>query len=94
MTEFSSKAPITPSAAAPQRRLSHVAAAVALVLSAACAPAVMAQSAPDTASTPTSSTNPGIQAGPVSLLFGGFHRHRTVVDDGRGTVVERDDTYR
>jgi hypothetical protein len=78
MTEFSSKAPITPSAAAPQRRLSHVAAAVALVLSAACAPAVMAQSAPDTASTPTSSTNPGIQAGPVSLLFGGFTELATI----------------
>jgi len=30
----------------------------------------------------------------LSLLFGGFHRHRTVVDDGRGNVVERDDTYR
>jgi hypothetical protein len=28
----------------------------------------------------------------LSLLFGGFHRHRTVVDDGRGTVLRRDDT--
>ena len=30
----------------------------------------------------------------ASLLFGGFHRHRTVVDDGRGNILERDDTYR
>jgi hypothetical protein len=29
----------------------------------------------------------------LSLLFGGFHRHRTVVDDGRGNVVERDDSF-
>jgi hypothetical protein len=32
----------------------------------------------------------------VSLLFGltsGYGRHRTVVDDGRGNVVRRDDTY-
>lgn len=24
---------------------------------------------------------------------GGFHRHRTVVDDGQGNVVRREDTY-
>jgi len=26
-------------------------------------------------------------------LGGGLHRHRTVVDDGRGNVIRRDDTY-
>jgi hypothetical protein len=34
----------------------------------------------------------------LSLLFGlivgfGGYRHRTIVDDGRGNVVRRDDTY-
>jgi uncharacterized membrane protein len=34
----------------------------------------------------------------LSLLFGllgslGYRRHRTVVDDGRGNVVRRDDSY-
>ena len=61
-----------------QRRKSHVAAAVALVLSAACAPAVMAQAAPDTSAAPSSSTNPALQAGPVTLLFGGFTELATI----------------
>ena len=56
-----------------------VAAAVALVLGAACAPAVMAQSAPtDTSASPSTSTNPTIQAGPVTLLFGGFTELATI----------------
>jgi hypothetical protein len=29
----------------------------------------------------------------IGLLGSGIRRHRTVVDDGRGTVVRRDDTY-
>ena len=29
----------------------------------------------------------------IGLLGTGFRRHRTVVDDGRGNVVRRDDTY-
>jgi hypothetical protein len=29
----------------------------------------------------------------LALGFGGYGRHRTVVDDGRGRVVRRDDTY-
>jgi hypothetical protein len=33
----------------------------------------------------------------LSLLFGfageGYHRHRTVIDDGRGNVVRRDDSF-
>jgi hypothetical protein len=57
---------------APMTRISPIAAAVALILSVACAPAVMAQSAPDTAAAPSTSTNPTLQAGPVNLLFGGF----------------------
>jgi hypothetical protein len=24
---------------------------------------------------------------------GGWHRHRTIVDDGRGNITRRDDTY-
>jgi hypothetical protein len=72
MTASSSKTPLAQPIAAPQGRSSHVAAAVALVLSVACAPVVMAQSAPDTSATPTTSTNPALQAGPVSVLFGGF----------------------
>jgi hypothetical protein len=69
MTLPSSKTPV-----------SHtVAAAVALVLGAACAPAVMAQSAPtDTSTSPSTSTNPTIQAGPVTLLFGGFTELATI----------------
>jgi hypothetical protein len=69
MTLPSSKTPV-----------SHtVAAAVALVLGAACAPAVMAQSAPtDTSTSPSTSTNPTIQAGPVTLVFGGFTELATI----------------
>lgn len=29
----------------------------------------------------------------IGMLGSGFHRHRTVVDDDRGNVVRRDDTY-
>ena len=29
----------------------------------------------------------------VGMLASGTRRHRTVVDDGRGNVVRRDDTY-
>jgi hypothetical protein len=29
----------------------------------------------------------------VGLLSSGFRRHRTVVDDGRGNVIRREDTY-
>ena len=29
----------------------------------------------------------------VAFAFGGSRRHRTVVDDGRGNVVRREDTY-
>jgi hypothetical protein len=29
----------------------------------------------------------------VAFAFGGSRRHRTVVDDGRGDVVRREDTY-
>jgi uncharacterized membrane protein len=41
----------------------------------------------------------GIVGATASLAFltwaraGGFHRRRTVVDDGRGNVVRREDTY-
>src|ERR1700735_3620954 len=79
MTPPSSKAPHSQSGAAPaQRRVSHVALAVALILGAASAPVVMAQSAPDTSASPSSSTNPAIQAGPISLLFGGFTELATI----------------
>ncbi|HEV2702816.1 MAG TPA: hypothetical protein VGV09_14390 [Steroidobacteraceae bacterium] len=59
-------------------RLSPVAVAVALVLSAAVAPLAMAQSAPDTAAAPAASTNPTLQAGLVNLLFGGFSELATI----------------
>ncbi len=29
----------------------------------------------------------------IALMGTSFRRHRTVVDDGRGTVVRREDTY-
>ena len=29
----------------------------------------------------------------IGLLSTNFRRHRTVIDDGRGNVVRRDDTY-
>jgi hypothetical protein len=29
----------------------------------------------------------------IGLLSSGFRRHRTVVDDGRGNVIRREDTY-
>ena len=29
----------------------------------------------------------------LAFGFGGYHRHRTVVHDGRGNVVSRDDSY-
>jgi hypothetical protein len=29
----------------------------------------------------------------LAFGFGGYHRYRTVVDDGRGNVVSRDDSY-
>ena len=29
----------------------------------------------------------------IGMLGTGFRRHRTIVDDGRGNVVRRDDTY-
>jgi hypothetical protein len=39
----------------------------------------------------------GIVGVVVSLVIGlagaGFHRHRTVIDDGTGRVVRRDDSY-
>jgi len=40
----------------------------------------------------------GVVGGIGSLLTfglggGGFHRHRTLIDDGRGNVVRREDTY-
>jgi hypothetical protein len=79
MTLPRSKGPYSYSVAARvQRRWSHVAAAVALVLGAASAPMVMAQSAPDTAAAPSSSTNPALQAGPITLLFGGFSELATI----------------
>jgi hypothetical protein len=78
MTLRSYKAPISRSVDAPSlRRFSNVAAAVALLLGAACAPA-MAQIAPDTSTSPSASTNPVIQAGPVTLLFGGFTELATI----------------
>ena len=79
MTLPSSKGPNSYSVAArAQRRLSHVAAAVALILGAASAPMVMAQSAPDTSASPSTSTNPALQAGPINLLFGGFSELATI----------------
>ncbi len=63
---------------APTPRISPVAAAIALILSVACTPVVMAQAAPDTAAAPSSSTNPTLQAGPVNLLFGGFSELATI----------------
>lgn len=60
------------------RPSSYVAAAVALVLGTVAAPAAMAQSATDTSASPTVSTNPAIQAGPVTLLFGGFTELATI----------------
>lgn len=30
----------------------------------------------------------------IGMLGSGFHRHRTVVDDGQGTILSRDETYR
>ena len=78
MTLSSSRAPISrPGAARLRRRSSTVAAAVALVLSTAGAPLVMAQSA-DTSAAPASSTNPTIQAGPITLEFGGFTELATI----------------
>ncbi len=29
----------------------------------------------------------------IGLLGTGFRRHRTVIDDGQGNIVRRDDTY-
>jgi hypothetical protein len=29
----------------------------------------------------------------LAFVFGGIRRHRTVVDDGRGNVLRREDTY-
>jgi hypothetical protein len=29
----------------------------------------------------------------VGFAFGGSRRHRTVVDDGRGNIIRREDTY-
>lgn len=29
----------------------------------------------------------------IGLMNSGFRRHRTVVDDGRGNVIRREDTY-
>jgi hypothetical protein len=29
----------------------------------------------------------------IGLVSTSFRRHRTVIDDGRGNVVQRDDTY-
>jgi hypothetical protein len=29
----------------------------------------------------------------IGLVSGNFRRHRTVIDDGRGNVIHRDDTY-
>ena len=29
----------------------------------------------------------------IGLVSTNFRRHRTVIDDGRGNVVQRDDTY-
>ena len=55
-----------------QRRISQVAAAIAVVLGTLCAPAVMAQSASDTSASPKPSTNPVLHAGPVDVTFGGF----------------------
>jgi hypothetical protein len=79
MTPPSSKAPYPwPVDAPAQRRMTSVAAAVALVLSAACASTVMAQAAPDTSAAPSTSTNPALQAGPVTLLFGGFSELATI----------------
>ncbi|HEX3838999.1 MAG TPA: hypothetical protein VHW25_18735 [Steroidobacteraceae bacterium] len=65
-----------PSANAP--RSNSVAAVIALVLGVASAPQVMAQSAPDTSAAPAPSTNPALQAGPVTLLFGGFTELATI----------------
>src|SRR5580658_6994917 len=62
-------------------RLPLIAAAVALVGTAVIAPAAMAQTANDTSASPSSSTNPTIQAGPVNLLFGGFTELATIYRD-------------
>jgi len=79
MTLPSSTAPISrPVAAGSQRRISRVAAAVALVLGTLSAASVMAQSAPDTSAAPSTSTNPALQAGPVTILFGGFTELATI----------------
>jgi uncharacterized membrane protein len=29
----------------------------------------------------------------IAMMSSGWSRHRTVIDDGRGNVVRRDDTY-
>ena len=61
-----------------RRRLRYVAVAIAMVLGATCTPVVMAQSAPDSSTAPSTSTNPTLQAGPVNLLFGGFSELATI----------------
>jgi len=71
MTLPSSQTPISqPADAKSSRGLSYVAAAVALVLGAACAPAVMAQ-APVMA-------GPSVETGPVTITFGGFTELATI----------------
>ncbi len=55
---------------APTARMSQIAAAIALVVSAAGAPAVLAQVA--------TSSNPVIAAGPVDITFGGFTELATI----------------
>lgn len=70
MTLTSSKAPLV--------RKSHIAATIAMILSACGAQLVMAQAAPDTSQSPSASTNPTLQAGPVNVLFGGFTELATI----------------
>ena len=79
MTLPSSNTPVSQSVAASPRRTSYVAAAVAMAMGAACALVVMQQSATRLGGVAlNTSTNPAIQAGPITLLFGGFTELATI----------------
>src|SRR3984885_6595137 len=62
----------------PRRRLRYVAVAIALTVGATCTQVVMAQSAADSSTAPSTSTNPTLQARPINLLFGGFSELATI----------------
>jgi uncharacterized membrane protein YqhA len=36
----------------------------------------------------------GVVLSLIAIMMTGMGRHRTVIDDGRGNVVQREDTYR